>query len=830
MSATWLRAVVLIVVVLSVGATGRANEYPDFGTYHALVIGNNDYTEIAELETAVSDAAAVAELLRGRYAFERVDLLLNAKRADILRALNRLRAELTESDRLLIYYAGHGYLDRQADIGYWLPVDAEEDDDTNWISNARLTSYLKTMSARHVIVVADSCYSGTLVRSTTAGPRVGAERRVWLKRMAERRARTALVSGGLEPVVDSGAGGHSVFANAFLDALRENDVVLDGQALFERIKSRVVLNADQTPRYDDVRNANHEGGDFLFVPTGFSAAAGAGASARDAYATFDERQIELAFWDSIKASEIAADFEAYLAQFPDGQFAVLARLRIERLTAMAPQQTALLPPSKPEVELAPVEAVFIALKNANVRALPSVKSERVATLPSGTTIHVAGRVKGDDWLAVERDGKLLGYVYAPLLQDAEERRADDEKRQQEAGDAAEIAFWQSISDSENADDYRAYLETYPSGKFAAVARVRLDTYADRVALVSPAKPLKPKMNGPTNEAGVPAVGAFPRYPTGGSNVKWKMQSAFGSTLQFLGVGAKRLTRNLEERSNGQIRIKFFEPGALVPALELLPTVGAGALEAGFTSSSYHELAMGSKAPYFFYAVPFGLEGWRQFEWVRQGEGRALYDELYSAHGVKSLPCGLLGPEGVGWFRSPIRTVDDLRGLKMRFFGLGSQVMQKIGVSPQLLAGADIYPALERGVIDATEFSVPAIDVTLGFHEVVKYYYYPAWHQRESVWELIVARSEWDELTAPQQNFIEEMCVENAAWMWKEEQAQRPAALENLKRRGVKISRFPHAITVELEAAWREVAAEEAAKDPMFRRVYEAYQRALRRAQ
>ncbi len=237
----------------------------DVRDYHALVIGINDYSHLTKLETAVHDARKVGELLQQEYGFH-VYLQLNPTRADILREMSRLRAELPSSSSLLIYYAGHGYLDEATEIGYWLPVDAEEDNPGQWISNQDITSQLKAIEARHVMIVADSCYSGTLTRDAGIELQQGLDRDEWLQRMASRKSRTVMTSGSAEPVVDGGGGGHSVFARAFLDALGENQAILDGKGLFDRIKRPVVLNADQTPRYADIRKADHQGGDFLFVP------------------------------------------------------------------------------------------------------------------------------------------------------------------------------------------------------------------------------------------------------------------------------------------------------------------------------------------------------------------------------------------------------------------------------------------------------------------------------------------------------------------------------------------------------------------------------------
>ncbi len=238
-----------------------------FGAYHALVIGNNRYRNLPGLKTAAGDAQAVAAVLREDYGFG-VDLLVDATRSDIFKALARLRSRLTANDNLLIYYAGHGYLDDIAQLGYWLPVDSDRDVQTNWISNGDVTAMLRAIRAKHIMVVADSCYAGTLVRSAGARLKTMEARAAWIARMASKRSRTALVSGGLEPVADSGGGTgrqHSVFARALLTALRDNTGVMDGNALFNAIKRPVVLDADQTPQYSDIRRAGHDGGDFLFV-------------------------------------------------------------------------------------------------------------------------------------------------------------------------------------------------------------------------------------------------------------------------------------------------------------------------------------------------------------------------------------------------------------------------------------------------------------------------------------------------------------------------------------------------------------------------------------
>lgn len=411
---------------VTVQAAGPSANAIELGSAYALIIGNNQYRHLPVLQTAVSDAAAVAELLRTRYDFTDVELLLNATRAEILSALNRYRRDLEPDDRLLIYYAGHGQLDREAERGYWLPIDAAQDNDIDWISNARITDLLKAMLARHVMVVADSCYSGALTRSVEAQPRPASDRQAWLSRMAASRARTALVSGGLEPVVDGGRNGHSVFASAFLDVLRENDDFLDGQSLFDRLKGRVVVNAAQTPAYGNVRFAYHEGGDFIFAPRGGSASTSRTGSDAEPAAADRSGTPCLLVWQGIADSERRSDYEAFLRAYPDCPMVPIARARLANLPPDTPITSAG-PAKEPDFVVVDRDEVLVALRNANVRADPRADSRMLTTLVQGTKVSVTGRVGGRDWMRVSLADGQTGYIWAPLLgeQIAKAERSDD---------------------------------------------------------------------------------------------------------------------------------------------------------------------------------------------------------------------------------------------------------------------------------------------------------------------------------------------------------------------------------------------------------------------
>jgi TPR repeat protein len=243
------------------------------GQYHALVIGNRAYEHWPSLKTSEADAKDTAILLEKRYGFK-TRILLNARRFDILQALNELRNQLTEKDKLLIYYAGHGYLDEKINRAYWVPVDGALDSNTEWISTVAITDLVSAISAKHILLVVDSCYSGALTRSALARLEAGSSpeaRQHWLEVVAAKRSRTVLSSGDLKPVLDSGGGEHSVFARAWLDVLGKNDDVLEAQRLYREIAARVAYAADalrfeQVPQYAPIRYAGHESGDFLFLP------------------------------------------------------------------------------------------------------------------------------------------------------------------------------------------------------------------------------------------------------------------------------------------------------------------------------------------------------------------------------------------------------------------------------------------------------------------------------------------------------------------------------------------------------------------------------------
>lgn len=300
---------------------------------------------------------------------------------------------------------------------------------------------------------------------------------------------------------------------------------------------------------------------------------------------------------------------------------------------------------------------------------------------------------------------------------------------------------------------------------------------------------------------------------------FELTSAFGKNLPILGTAAVNFVEKINGISEG-VEFEHFDPGELVPVLEALDAVSNGSVDAAYTTSGYWQGKMAAAG--LFAAVPFGPEPGEMLAWLLYDDGLDLMREMYDTNGynVHVMPCGIYAPETSGWFKNEINSLEDLQGLNMRFFGLGAEVMQKLGVSTSLLAGGDIFPALERGAIDATEFSMPVVDARLGFYNIAKFNYFPGWHQPSTVFELLVNRDRWEELDERSQKQIEIACLANVTSNFAEGEALNfPAMVDNVENKGVTIKQWNTEQLKAFEAAWLEVAGELAAEDEMFAKAW-----------
>jgi len=300
----------------------------------------------------------------------------------------------------------------------------------------------------------------------------------------------------------------------------------------------------------------------------------------------------------------------------------------------------------------------------------------------------------------------------------------------------------------------------------------------------------------------------------------QMQSVYPSTFLIIGDVGKQLGGRVKALTNGALDLEFQEPGALVPAPEAWDSVSIGGIETAWYSPGFAQSVVPSAA--MFTSVPFGPEAPEYLAWYYHGGGEALWSEIAGRHNIVPILCGTIPPEASGWFREEITSLDQLKGKKMRIFGLGARVMQKLGVQAMTLPVGDTVPALELGIIDAAEISMPALDLKLGMNKYAKHYYFPGWHQQTSLFNLIVNKDVWTGLPDNQKLAVTEVCrsavTQTLAWG----EAIQFQALETLQADGVQLHKWPEPILAAMRAAWEEVAAEMAAEDADFKRVWQSY--------
>ena len=306
------------------------------------------------------------------------------------------------------------------------------------------------------------------------------------------------------------------------------------------------------------------------------------------------------------------------------------------------------------------------------------------------------------------------------------------------------------------------------------------------------------------------------------NVQWRLVSSFPKGLDTIFGGAQVLAERVETLSEGRFEIRPYASGEIVPGLQVLDAVQQGTVQAGHTACYY--FTGKNQALAFDTAMPFGLTSRQQAAWLSQGGGHELLEGVFADFGCVSFPAGNTGAQMGGWFKREVETVADLQGLKMRIPGLGGQVLSRLGVTVQVLAGGDIYPALERGAIDATEWVGPHDDEKLGFHRIAKYYYYPGWWEPGPNLSALVNRKAWDELPSSYQEIFKSAAHEAHVTMLNRYDARNPAALERLAASGTELRPFSKEILDACRRTSEELMAEHAAADPTYARIHEAWKK------
>ena len=303
--------------------------------------------------------------------------------------------------------------------------------------------------------------------------------------------------------------------------------------------------------------------------------------------------------------------------------------------------------------------------------------------------------------------------------------------------------------------------------------------------------------------------------------QWKLVTTWPPNFPIFQEGVQRFADHVATLSNDRLKIKVYAGGELVPPLQVFDAVSQGMVEMGHGAAYYWAGKL--SAAQFFTAVPFGMNAQGMNAWLNAGGGLALWRELYRPHNLVPFPMGNTGVQMGGWFNKKIDSLADIQGLKMRIPGLGGKVFAKAGGTPVLMAGGEIYTALDRGTLDATEWVGPFHDERLGLYRAAKYYYYPGWHEPGPVLELTVNTQAWDKLPKDLQKAIELSAAEVNQWMLDQFEARNMEALHRLKdEHHVEVLPFPPAVLHELRRLTDTVLEEEAAKDPQFRKVLDAY--------
>jgi len=285
-----------------------------------------------------------------------------------------------------------------------------------------------------------------------------------------------------------------------------------------------------------------------------------------------------------------------------------------------------------------------------------------------------------------------------------------------------------------------------------------------------------------------------------------------------------ISDRINATSQGKIKMMIYEPGKLVPPLEVLDAVSTGKVNAGYTAAFYY--AGKNPASVLFSSFPFGPEPDEYIAWMWYGNGMKLYQEMYDHYGykVKVIPAGIISPEASGWFTKPIEKLEDLKGMKMRISGLGGKVVAKLGVAVTMLPAGEIFQALEKGLIDATEFSMPICDLPLGFYKVAKYNYFPGWHQPSTIQELLINKETWNNLDEGQQLLIDTACMGGTLYSLALSEGQQGKVLrDNVEKHGVKNMYWSPEFLDAFKKAWIEVAQEECQKDVFFKKVWDDMQ-------
>ena len=322
--------------------------------------------------------------------------------------------------------------------------------------------------------------------------------------------------------------------------------------------------------------------------------------------------------------------------------------------------------------------------------------------------------------------------------------------------------------------------------------------------------------------GILATGVAPAVHAQAPAVKWRLTSSFPKSLDTIFGGAENFAKRVAEATGGKFQIQVFAGGEIVPGLQAMDAAKEGTVECCHTCGYYY---VGKDATFALdTAVPFGMNNRQMDAWYRVGNGMKLMREFFGSHNLYNIPCGNTGVQMGGWFRKEIKTVKDLDGLKMRIGGFAGQVIKKLGAVPQQIAGGDIYPALEKGTIDAAEWVGPYDDQKLGFNKVAKFYYYPGWWEGGPQLSVLVNKKAWDSLPKEYQAIVQIAAADAHVEMMADYDGKNPTALKQLIAGGAQLRPFPKEVMDACYKAALQLYEETSAANPTFKKIYDDYRK------
>jgi TRAP-type mannitol/chloroaromatic compound transport system substrate-binding protein len=317
-----------------------------------------------------------------------------------------------------------------------------------------------------------------------------------------------------------------------------------------------------------------------------------------------------------------------------------------------------------------------------------------------------------------------------------------------------------------------------------------------------------------------SAGSFPKpaLAQGAPELKWRCTSSFPRSLDTIFTAAQVMADQVAAMTDGKFQIQVFASNEIVPGLQAADAVTNGTVEMCHTASYY----FWGKDPTFAFgtAVPFGLNSRMQNAWQYEGGAIALLNDFYKKYQIYAVPCGNTGCQMGGWFRTEIKSLADLNGVKMRIGGFGGKVIAKLGVIPQQIAGGDIYPALEKGTIDAAEWVGPYDDEKLGFYKVAKFYYYPGWWEGGAMLHAFTNLDKWNSLPKTYQAILFNACAYASSWMQARYDAVNPGGLRRLVASGAQLRPFPQDVMEASYKAAQDVYAEIGAQNADFKKVHD----------